>query len=104
MAPGRFRRAYATASATPNRSATLPPNRCNRSSKAAKAATPGENRVLPSSVRACSSRSAYIGRAEWWRDQLYGLFHCPQCDVDFAVWRPGFEQLLAADVTNAPAP
>jgi hypothetical protein len=50
---------------------------------------------------ACSSDSAYIGRAEWLDGQLYGLFHCPQCDVDFPVWRPGFAQLLGRDVPDA---
>ena len=48
---------------------------------------------------ACSSDSAYVGRAEWHGDRLFGLFHCPQCEVDFPVWRPGFEELLAADAS-----
>ncbi len=59
---------------------------------------------LRTECAACSSWSTYTGRAEWRRDQLYGLFHCPQCRVDFHVWRPGFEQRLAADVVDPPTP
>jgi hypothetical protein len=29
------------------------------------------------------------------------MFACPQCDSDFAVWRPGFDELLAADAVDS---
>jgi hypothetical protein len=51
----------------------------------------------------CSSNSPYAGRAEADGGCLYGLFACPQCREDFAVWRPGFDQLLADDAIDAAA-
>ncbi len=49
---------------------------------------------------ACSTRSDYAGWAEWHGDRLFGLFHCPQCRVDFTMWRPGFDERLAPDAMN----
>ena len=49
---------------------------------------------------ACSTRSDYAGWAERHGDRLFGLFHCPQCRVDFTMWRPGFDRRLAPDAIN----
>ncbi|HEX8643882.1 MAG TPA: hypothetical protein VF702_08215 [Allosphingosinicella sp.] len=49
----------------------------------------------------CSRDSPYTGRAEVDRGRLYGLFACPQCHADFAVWRPAFDELLAEDAVDA---
>jgi hypothetical protein len=58
-------------------------------------------RDLWAECAACSSDSPYAGRAEWDGGRLYGLFDCPQCGDCFAVWRPGFDALLARDAVDA---